>query len=240
MELTLLRSLHNKLYISQGGRMDPKIIAVIIGVIGAIIGVYFKEYLNSQAQKRKAVSILGSNLFLFIEKVEANENLGKLLMAGSILDSRYITSLKTGDDSQYKELLNKIESIEEHAQTDEFITDDAVNEMVKKIKSASKKEIEIVLDEIDRLREDVEHGTYILGNSDINALDADMVRRVLQVKRTINDILITIKLVIAGIYERENIESEHVKLQMFGAIKEAVYACRHVLPLLNKCSQMVR
>jgi hypothetical protein len=215
--------------------VDPKIIAVIIGVIGAIIGVYLKEYLQSQSQKRKALSILGSNLFLFLEKVEANEHLGKLLMAGSILDSRYTKSLRSGDDSHYKELYAQIESIEEHSKTNEILTDDAINEVIKQVKSTSGKEIEIVLEEIDRLREDIDHGTYILGNSDIHILDANMVLRVLQVKRAINDILITAKLVIAGIYERETIEPEYVKSQVLGAVKTGVLACRHVLPLLKKC-----
>jgi len=120
-------------------------------------------------------------------------------MAGSILDNRYTKSLRSGDDSHYKELLAQIESIEEHSKTNEILTDDDIDEIIKKVKSTSGKEIEIVLEEIDRFREDIEHGTYILGNSDINTLDSDMVLRVIQVKRAINDILITAKLVIAGI-----------------------------------------
>jgi hypothetical protein len=215
--------------------VDPKIIAVIIGVIGAIIGVYFKEYLQSQSQKRKALTILGSNLFLFLEKVESNETLEKFLRVGSILDSRYIKSLSSGDDSHYKELLAQIEDFEKHSKTNEILTDDAINELIKNVKSISDKEIEIILEEIDRLREDIDHGTYIIGNSDINLLNSDMVLRVLQVKRAIIDILIITKLVIAGIYEREVIEPEYVKSQILGAVKTGILACRHVLPLLKDC-----
>jgi uncharacterized membrane protein YeaQ/YmgE (transglycosylase-associated protein family)/uncharacterized protein YfkK (UPF0435 family) len=222
-------------YIFQGESVDPKIIAVIVGIVGAIIGVYFKEYLQSEFKKQKAISILGSNLFLFLEKIEANEQLMKFLRAGSILDSRYTESLKTGDDTKYKELLDQIESIEEHSKTNDLITDDAINEMIKKIKSTSKKEIEIIYDEIDRLREDIEHGTYILGRSEINLLDAGMIQRVFRVKRSINDILITAKLVIAGVYEREEIEPEYVKFQVLNTIKVGTLACRHVLPILKKC-----
>lgn len=217
--------------------MDPKIIAVIIGVIGALLGVYTKEYLQSKIKKRRSIRILKSNLFLFLNKVQDNEQLGKLLMAGSILDDRYIKSLKSGDDSKYKELLNQIESIEGHAKTEELLTDQAVDEMCEKIKSASRKEIEITFEEIDRIREDIEHGTYILGSSEINCLDSDMVHRVLQVKRSVNDIFITIKIGIAGVYEREEVDRELVKSLALGAVKESILACRHILPLMKMCNE---
>jgi hypothetical protein len=217
-------------------RVDPKIIAVIIGVIGALLGVYLKEYVQLQIQKRRSITILRSNLFLFLEKVQSNEHLGKLLMAGTILDDRYIKSLRSGDDSKYKELLSQIDSIADVAKTDEILTDDDIDELCKKIKSFSRKEIEIVFDEIDRIREDVDHGTYILGNSDIKTLDANMVHRVLQVKRSINDIFSTVKIVLAGVYERDEIDREYVKSQAFGAVKEAILACRHVMPLLKMCN----
>jgi len=217
--------------------MDPKIIAVLIGVIGALLGVYAKEYLQSQFKKRRSITILKANLFLFLHKVQDNEHLNKLLMAGSILDDRYIKSLTSGDDSKYKELLNQIKSIEEHAKTDELLTDDAVDEMCAKIKSASRREIDITFEEIDRLREDIEHGTYILGSSELDCLDSDMVHRVLQVKRSVNDILISIKVGIAGIYEREEVDRELVKLLALGAIKESVMACRHIVPLMKMCNE---
>ncbi len=70
--------------------MDPKIIAVLIGVIGALLGVYAKEYLQSQFKKRRSITILKANLLLFLHKVQDNEHLNKLLMVGSILDDRYI------------------------------------------------------------------------------------------------------------------------------------------------------
>jgi len=85
--------------------MDPKIIAVLIGVIGALLGVYAKEYLQAQLKKRRAITILRVNLFLFLRKMQDDEHLNKLLMAGSILDDRYLKSLTSGDDSKYKELL---------------------------------------------------------------------------------------------------------------------------------------
>lgn len=216
--------------------MDPKIIAVIIGVIGALLGVYLKEHVQLQIQKRRSITILKANLFLFLEKVQSNEHLGKLLMAGSILDDRYIKSLRSGDDSKYKELLSQIDSLAEHAKTDEILSINDIDEVCKKIKSFSRKEIEIVFVEIDRIREDVDHGTYILGNSDVNTLDANMVHRVLQVKRSINDIFATIKIVLAGIYERDEIDQQYVKSQIIGAVREAIMACRHVMPLLKMCN----
>ncbi|MEE1673680.1 hypothetical protein SNR37_003106 [Agarivorans aestuarii] len=217
--------------------MDPKIIAVLIGVIGALLGVYAKEYLQSQFRKRRSITILKANLLLFLHKVQDNEHLNKLLMAGSILDDRYIKSLTSGDDSKYKELLNQIKSIEEHAKTDELLPDDAVDEMCAKIKSASRREIDITFEEIDRLREDIEHGTYILGSSELDCLDSDMVHRVLQVKRSVNDILISIKVGMAGVYEREEVDRELVKSLVLGAIKESVMACRHIVPLMKMCNE---
>jgi len=219
--------------------VESKIIAVIIGVAGALLGVYLKEYVQSQIQKRRSISILRSNLFLFLEQVQNNEPLNKLLMAGTILDDRYIKSLKSGNDSKYKELLSQIKNIEEHAKTDEILTNDAIDDLCKRIRSFSKKEIEIILEEIDRIREQIEHGTYILGNSDINTLDANMVHRVLQVKRSTNDILMAIKIGLAGIYERDEIDQEYVKLLALGALKESILACRHILPLIKMCNEKV-
>ncbi len=219
--------------------MDPKIIAVLVGVIGALLGVYAKEYLQSKFKKRRSITILKSNLLLFLHKVQDNELLNKLLMAGSILDDRYIKSLTSGDDSKYKELLNQIKSIEEHTKTDELLTDPDVDEMCAKIKSASRREIDITFKEIDRLREDIEHGTYILGSSELDYLDSDMVYRVLQVKRSVNDILISIKVGIAGVYEREEVDREIVKSLILSAIKESVMACRHIVPLMKMCNDRV-
>lgn len=216
--------------------MDPKIIAVLIGVIGVLLGVYAKEYLQAQLKKRRAITILRVNLFLFLRKVQDDEHLNKLLMAGSILDDRYLKSLISGDDSKYKELLTQINSIEKHVKTDELLTDDTVDEMCEKVKSASRREIDIVFEEIDRLREDIEHGTYILGSSELDCLDSGIVYRVLQVKRAVNDILISIKVGIAGVYEREEVDRELVKSLVFGAVKEFIMACRHVLPLIKMCN----
>ncbi len=216
--------------------MDPKIIAVLIGVIGALLGVYAKEYLQAQFKKRRAITILRANLLLFLQKVQDNDHLNKLLMAGSILDDRYLKSITSGDDSKYKELLSQIKSIEEHAKTDELLTDDAVDAMCKKIKSASRREIDIALEEIDRLREDIEHGTYFLGSSELDCLDSAMVHRVLQVKRSVNDILISIKIGIAGVYEREEVDRELVKSLALGAVKESILACRHIFPLMKMCN----
>lgn len=217
--------------------MDPKIIAVLIGVIGAFSGIYLKEYIQYKIQKEKAIIILGANLFLFMEKVQSNEHLSKFLMAASILDDRYIKSLKSGDDTKYKELLSAIESIVEHAETEDLLTNNHVHELCKTIKSFSKKEIEIIYEEIDRIREDIEHGTYILGRSDINILDKRMVYRVLQVKRSTSDIFIALKILLTGIYERENIDYKYVKLQILGIVKDATLACRHVMPLLKICNE---
>lgn len=212
--------------------VDPKIIAVVIGVVGALLGVYLKEHLDIKNKQKRAIKILRSNLFLFLNKVQENEHLGKLLMTGSALDTRYIESLKSGDDSHYKELLTQIDNID----VEELLTDKDVETLCKKIRLFSNKEMEVIYKEIDRIREDIEHGTYILGNSDLNLLDTNMVYRVLQAKRSINDIFLTIKLVITCIHEREEIDNEYVKYQTLDAVKEAVLACRHVLPLMRMCN----
>lgn len=217
--------------------MDPKIIAVIIGVIGALLGVYLKEYINAKNERLKAIAILRSNLHLFLVKVQENEHLGKLLMAGSILDDRYIKSITSGDNSKYNELLEQIESIEKKADSEELLTDDAVKELCNNVKSVSKKEMEIVFNEIDRIREDIDHGTFILGRSSIDKLNIKMIHRVLQVKRSLNDIFLTIKLILAAVYEREEVDPVYIKSQALGTIKEAVFACRHVLPLLKMCNE---
>ncbi|WP_193166251.1 hypothetical protein [Microbulbifer hainanensis] len=217
--------------------MDLKIVAVIIGVVGALLGVYLREYIQSRNEKRKAIAVLRSNLFLFIEKVQSNEHLSKLVIAGSILDDRYLESLVSGDDSSYKDFLRKIESIEEKANTEEILSDDEVLSFCKKVKSLSVREVDLILDEIDRLREDVDHGTFIIGRSNIDKLDVKMIHRVLQVKRKVLDVLITAKLGLAGVYERENIEPTYIKTLMLGALKESVIACRHILPLMKMCNE---
>lgn len=217
-------------------RLDPKIIAVLIGIIGALLGVYLKEYVQAQNQKRRSITILKSNLLLFMDKVNENERLGKILMAGSILDDRHLKSLKSGDDTKYKEMLSQLESIQEHSKTDELLTNQEIDELCHRIKSCSEKEMEIIYEEIDRIREDIDHGNYILGNNDIKALDSHMVARVLQVKRSINDIFATVKLILAAIYERNEIDYEFLKSQGLSAVKESVFACRHVLPLLKMCN----
>jgi len=219
--------------------LDPKIIAVIVGVIGALLGVYLKEYVQSQRQKRRSIAILRSNLYQFMEKIQNNEHLSKLLMAGYILDNRYIKSLKSGDDRKYKELLSQIEDIENYAKTEEMLSNNEIDEICKKVKSFSRREMEFIFDEIDRIREDIEHGTYILGNSDISTLDANMVHRVIQVKRSVSDIFMAIKIGLAGVYERDEVDREYVKLLVFGALKESILACRHVIPLLKACNERV-
>jgi hypothetical protein len=217
--------------------VDPKIIAVVIGVVGALLGVYLKEHLDIKNQQKRALKVLRANLFLFFNKVQENEHLGKLLMAGSTLDNRYIESLKSGDDSHYKELLAQIENIGKSSDTEEWVTDEEIETLYKNVRTFSKKEMEIVYKEIDRIREDIEHGTYILGNSDLNLLDTNMLHRVLQVKRSINDIFLTIKMVLTGIHEREEIDNEYVKSQALAAVKESVLACKHVIPLIRMCTE---
>ncbi len=217
--------------------MDPKLIAVIVGIIGALLGVYFREHLQAKASKRKAFSILRANILLFMDKVNENERLEKFVIAGFALDERKKKSLKTGDDKSYRELLTQVESIENHVESEEIISDESVRSMISEVKKLSQKEIDIVLDEIDKLREDIEHGTYILGNNDINVLDSDTIKRVLTVKRTINDILISLKLLLAGAHERDDIEMNYVKSQILSSVKSVVFACRHILPLLQECKR---
>ena len=133
----------------------------------------------------------------------------------------------------------KINSIEEHAKTEEYLSNTDIEELCKNIKSASRKEIDIIFEEIDRIRNDVEHGHYILGGSEIDSLDSDMVYRVFQVKRSVNDIMMALKVGLAGIYEREEIEPKVVKSLIFDAVKEFTLACRHILPLIKMSNERV-
>ncbi len=220
--------------------MDSEVIAVLIGVLGALFGVYLKEYLHAKAKKRRSIVILRSNVFLFLEKLRENEHFSKLLMAGSILDKRYITSLESGDDSKYKELLSQIESIEKHANSEEFLSDSDIDSFRKTVMSFSDKEMDVVFEEIDRFREEVENGSYILGNSDIDSLDASMVHRVFQFKRSVISIIVTVKILLTGIRERDEIDPAYVKSQVFTSVKEAILACRHVMPLMKMCNDEVK
>lgn len=220
--------------------MDPKIIAVIIGVLGALLGVYLKEYIHSRNEKLKAITILRSNLFLFLDDVQNNEHLGKLMLAGFALDDRHKKSLTTGDDSKYKELVEQINKIEEHAKTEEILTDEDIKNLCEQIRGVSRKEIEIILSELDRRIEEIDHGTSILGRADIDKLDTKMIHRVLQIKRSLIDIFLNIKIVIAGVYEREDIDPVYVKSQVFSGVKDAITACRHVLPLMKMCNDELK
>ena len=213
--------------------------AVVIGIFGALIGVYLREYIVSKNEKLKSVTILHSNLIIFLERVENNKILKKLMLVGFTLENQRSKFLQTGDDSKYKELIDKLDSFKVMSKTEELITNEEINKMVRKMKLFSTAEVDVILNEIDRNIEDIEHGMGILGRTDIKNLDSNMISRVLNTKRSIISILIAIKLLIVGVHSRDSIDAEHVKSEILSCIRSSIEACQHVIPLVKKCNNLI-
>jgi len=224
----------------QESFVDMKIVAITIGILGALLGVYYREYVRAQKEEVKSATILKSNLFIFLEMISEDDRLGKILLAGSALDSRYKKSILTGNDSSYKELKLKLDKIEEHSNTQELITDEMIQEMLVHVGKFSKEEIEVWLQEIDRRVEDIEHGTGLLGREDIKNLDHNVVHRVLKLKRNIIEIYINVKALLICMHSREDADIEMLKKQILLTIRKAIEVTRHIFPLMEYCNRVIK
>jgi len=215
--------------------LSLKLIAILIGVIGAILGVYLREYIQTRNERLKSIKILRSNLNSFIGVVRGNEFLQNMMLAGFALDKRKRESLFSGDESDYKKLLNHLNELNDISKTGDLIADEHLDEVYKFIGKLSSQEVAVVSKELDRQVEDIEHGTGILGREDTRNLDYRMISRVLSIKRTMIGILINIKLVIVSIHTRDEVDKEFVKSLILSSIRSAIEACGHVIPLADQC-----
>jgi len=212
---------------------DPKVLAVIIGVIGALLGVYLKEALRKAHARLFSASRLEAYLRYWLSLALENKVLFSIIAAGYTFSEKEKTALLSGNvekiEKVRKDLADRLDKLLEELKKQPDIATD----LIKKIKRFQKDEIEVIFWEIDRFLESFDNGTAFVTTEEAGQLSWFIQPHIVQVRSDLISIFVDIKYLITHIYSNDKPDQERVNEQVSACLNSGIKAAKHLMPLLE-------
>ncbi len=212
---------------------SAKFLAVIIGIFGAIIGVYFREALRKANERLKAAIYLESNLRYWLKVGLESEKFKDFLVVGFYYSEKKRKAIETGNLKEIsrisEEFKNKLSSLRDDS---EWLKEQ-IHETIQKEKPLKKEELNEVVKELDRRIHSLEEGDGLIRTSDLAYLDWFMLPDILEVKSEIINILVLLKLILTHLSVRETVDEELVLNQVLSCVDSGLKVSAHIVPLLS-------
>ena len=213
---------------------DAKFIAIIIGIIGALIGVYFRETIRKAQSRLLAAITLESTLFYWFNLGMKDKNAREFLITGYAYGKKETEAVQTKDINKIDEFRQKLEEGFTKAKKNFTKEQEAnIDEMLKKIKNLSREEYNEILRDIEDYRISIKDGTGFLDQEKIIVLDWYMLPKILETKSEIQSILLELRLVLIHTYTNENPDKEKIVSSMFSMMGSALNITKNLMPLIQ-------
>jgi hypothetical protein len=213
---------------------DPQIIAVVIGILGALIGVYFRESISRAKLKLSTAVTLESILFYWFNQGMQNKPLTDLLITGQLLGKKEKEAIRSGDITKIEEFRKNIESNMKEAK-EAFLEDQKENikTIITEIKKLSNEEYNEIISEITKYRESISDLNGFLGQDKLSVLDWHQLPSIVELKVEIQSIITDLKLGIIHIHTNEEPSSEKIGMLLFSMITSTLKASKNLIPLIE-------
>ncbi len=213
---------------------DAKLIAVVIGIIGALIGVYFRATIKKAHARLSAAITLESTLFYWFNLGMENKNIREFLITGYLYGKKEKEVIQTKDINKIDEFKQKLEKVITEAEGDFIKKQEAnIDKILKEVKKLSKEEYNEILKEIEDYRSSIKDGAGFLSQENISVLEWHMLPKILETKSEIQSILLEFKLALIHTYTNENLDKEKIFSMIFSMIRSALKVTKNLIPLIQ-------
>lgn len=214
-------------------------IAILVGIIGALAGVYFREALRNANAKLKAAVFLESNLRYWLKAGLESDEFQGFLVAGYSLSEERRKAIQSGNLDELSKFNKEFEDKLSSLKKDPVWLKKGLQEALKKMTSYKKEELNEIIKEIDRRINSLENGDGLVRTSDLAYLDWFKVPDILAIKSQLIDILVSLKLFVTHVSVRENVDEDLVINMIMSCVENGLKASMYLVPLL-KYAQSIR
>ena len=213
---------------------DFKIIAVIIGVVGALIGVYFRERITIAKARLSAAVTLESTLHYWLNLAMQNKHFRELLATGHVLGEKEKKTFLSGNIEKIDEFRNSFEKVLNEAK-ETLIEEqkDNIETIIAEIQNLSDEEYSEVLTELNRYRDSLSDLSGSLSQEKLSVLDWHKLPKIIEIKTEIQSILGDFKFGIIHIHSNKEPSIEKVSVLIFSIITSILKASKNIIPLLE-------
>jgi len=218
----------------RNNMMDPKLLAVIVGVFGALLGVYFKECIGIARQKISVAVMLESTLIYWFDLFLQNKTFTDILIKGTVLQEKEKEILSSGN---IEELYKYRESIKDSFSKaeDEFLNEQkqAITELAQNFSNMSEQEYDEILKEISEFRKNIKDMNGFLNNERLSVLDCSKLPKIIALQINIDDFICEYKFSLIHLHTNENPDMEKICKSFFKAIIKMIDASKDLVPLIE-------
>ncbi len=211
---------------------DPKILTVIIGIIGALLGVYFREMLREAIQRKKIAAQLEAYLDDWRTDILENEDLAIIMGAASAWNSKEVKALQKSNNTffeardEYKVKLKELKNVMQEKKSGEGI--------YREIRSLSIFEIDQRLSGLREAREGLLKNITMISDDDAALLSWIAVKRIVIIRNNALHILSKLINLIEFIQKHTGEENQVIKRsssELFEITKSMIEVMKNMEPL---------
>lgn len=212
---------------------SAKFLAVIIGIIGALAGVYLREALRKANERLKAATYIESNLRHWLKVGLENEHLKEFLLTGYIWSEKKRETIKTGNIQEVLKLSEEFKTILSSIRDHSEELKEKLQDSIRGMKPFKKEEFSEIIKELDRRINSLEEGDGLIRSSDLACLDWFMLPVILEVRSELISILVSLKLVLTHLSVRETVDEKFLLNQVLSCVDSGLKVSVHIVPLLK-------
>jgi len=213
---------------------ETKIIAIVIGIIGALIGVYFREAIRNAKLKLQTAVRLDVNIRHLLSTGLENKSYEDLFITGFAISTKEREALRTGNYEKISQLRNDInEKVPELVKKNIENKPEIIDEIIKKVMSFSKQEIEEIIKEIDRKIEMLFNDNGFISDKEASKLDYHILPKIYEMRNSIYELYVIIKLLLSHLSTNPNLDKERLTQSIIQCVINGIKVTKNIHPILD-------
>lgn len=213
---------------------DTKIIAILIGIIGALIGVYFREAIRNAKLRLQTAVRLDVNIRHLLSTGLENKSYGDLFITGFAISNKEREALRIGDYEKVIQLRNDInEKIPELVKKNLEEKPEIFDEIIQKVMSFSQQEIEEIIKEIDRKIEMLFNDNGFISDKEASKLDYYILPKIYEMRNSIYELYVIIKLLLSHVSTNPNFDKERFIQSVTQCVVHGIKVTKNIHPILK-------
>lgn len=212
---------------------SAQFLAIIIGIFGALAGVYFREVLRKANVRLKAAIYLESNLRHWLKIGLESEHFKDFMIAGYSLSEEKRKAIETRNLQELskfnEEFKAKLQSVRDNSKD----LKEMIQKIIQGLKPFKKEELNEIIKELDRIINSLVEGNGLVRDSDLAYLDWFRLPDILEVRSELVSILVSLKLLLTHLSVRDSVDEELVLNLIFSCVNSGLKVSMHIVPLLK-------
>lgn len=212
----------------------PPIVAALIGMVGVLLGVYFREAVVAAHQRLAVAARPEGHLRSWLRTLDQHNKLWEILIAAHLIGE---AESRATDPDALAAFQQKVEKA--FSETTAELGPEVVKAMLAQAKGLTPEELDLVDEELKAYASSLGDGTGFLAPEDAACLDWYIQPKINQVRSDMASTLSMCRFIVTHIRSRETPDERRLAELIVAATKGAMNALKNILPLL-KYAERVR